>query len=314
MLLTANVASEGALVLDSAIEPTLTSSTSSSSLLKASAVLTSTRSFILYHAKALLGLYGDVLYWVGAYNLADTHSWEATPTRDALYVIVGFAVFFLVSLWTWKQRTQPQPGRRAGAGDRGGDWTPLAEEGQGGQQSMGGGLGDRMVFYARLMVTMVAGILAWVGWWNILSTWVVTDSSAVADAEEPTAEDADVGGLSQRTFRTLSRHSQHHPTSSLPHLWTLMQRSSTAESSFPMWVLYALYAFTGLVLLGVTNTFTGQAGVIQPLGLIRQQANVGVNAAGTREEERGVEGGPGREHPNATVEATPALSHAVPSL
>ena len=315
MLLTANVVSEGQLSVDSTADPSLTSS--SSALLKSSTLISTTRAFVLYHVKALVGLYGDVLYWVGAYNLADTHAWQASPTRDALYVVGGFAVFFLISLWTWKERLEGKAGRRVSVEDRGSDWTPLpASNGQEGQQTAEMGWGERAAFYGRVLVAMVAGILVWVGWWNILSTWVVTDSSAVADAEIPGAEEseADASHPSHSAFHTLSL-APPHPVSPLPHLWAVLQRSSTTGSSFPMWVLYGLYAFTGLVLLVVTNTFTSQAGVIQPLGLIRQQANVGINAEGPQGEgERGEEGAPGREHPDASADATGALSNAVPSL
>ena len=313
MLLTANFASEGALVTDGTADAALTSaspsssSSSSASSSKPTTLISSSQSFLLYHVKALVGLFGDVLYWVGAYNLADTHAWEATPTRDAMYVVGGLGVFLAVSLWTWKERMEGKGGRRGDGGDRGADWTPLAGEGQAGGQAVGEkGWGERVWLYARLLVAMVAGVLLWVGWWNILSTWVVTDSTAVADGEEPAAEEAAMAvavSAAPHAFHTLSM-APAHAVSPLPHVWQPLQRSSTTESSFPMWVLYALYAFTGLVLLVVTNTFSSQAGVIQPLGLIRQQANVGINAEGSRGEERQVQGAAGLERQDA---AAPSL-------
>ena len=291
MFLTSNVASEGAVVADNT-DPSLASSAS----LKTTTVLTSTQSFLFYHAKALVGLFGDVIYWVGAYNLADTHLWTASPTRDALYVVFGMLVFLGVSLWTFKERQQTR-GMRAHRGGDGGANFALLDAGAQVQP----GMSDRLAFYVRCAVAMVAGVVVWVGWWNVLSSWVV--SSDAAPAYDEAAEAA-------HTWHPLSRLGAAAPSVHVG--WRLMQRSSTSESSFPMWVLYALYAFTGLVFLVVTNTFTSQAGVIAPLGLIRQQANVGV--AAMQAGDGGAAPQSDTEHPQLGAETTAeAFSHAVGS-
>ena len=307
MFLTSNVTSEGTLISDNA-DPTLASSSTVALLKSPTTVLSTTRGFLWYHAKALVGLFGDVVYWVGAYNLADSHLWPATVTRDSLYVVLGLLVFLGVSLWTFRERMEVRA-IRAAAKDGGGAFAPLA----GGSGGAAGhvGMGDRLAFYLRCVVAMVAGIIVWVGWWNVLSTWVVSDGSESIPADGN--EEAGVAEPSPGVRRRLLAMAVDGPYALRFHV---LQRSSTTETAFPMWVLYLMYAFTGMVFLVVTNTFASQAGVIQPLGLIRQQANVGVTAEQANAEAPAAGGVVASDDPDqrdAQAEVTPAFRHALPS-
>ena len=250
MFVTANVGAEGSVVADSVA--------GGGDLTKAASTLvTSNAHFLFYQFKALVGLWGDVVYWVGTYNIADLWLWHYSPTRDSLYVVAGFVVFLAISIYVRRERQRQallatRAEQRTTNGAPGLEQQPLTVLPAAALQSRQT-LFDRLAKVTRVLVTMVAGIVFWVGWWNILSTYVYFgDTSNPADFEPMVASHM----LGQR------------------HRFHVMQRSSQSESSFPMWILYLLYAVLGVVFLLLSSTLTSSAGVIQPLSTIRERTNV----------------------------------------
>ena len=297
MFVTSNVSAEGTVIADSAdpsvpLPPHLAKSPT--------IVLTSSPAFVLYYCKALLGLYGDVVYWVGAYNIADVWAWEYSPARDSCYVVVGFAVFFVVSVWTWWDKAVADRMSRVvgpngdGSGSSDGQLARVALQPASSSTAGHASLTARLSFWTRCLLAMTAGVVFWVGWWNVLSTYVLDSTSA----QTPSGENEDDSGLgSQAAAARLHPHSRHvfsllslAVAASSPlsgsHAFSLLQRSSQSSSGFPVWLLYVSYCVLGLVLLIVTNTFNSNAGVIQPLSLIRQQAHVGLSAIQDEQQEQ----------------------------
>ena len=287
MFATANVGAEGAVVADSvAGGGDVTKS--------ASTLVTSNAHFVFYQLKALVGLWGDVVYWVGTYNIADLWLWPYSPTRDSLYVVAGFLVFLAISVYVRreKQRQALQATRaeqRTLGGPQGSDEQPLTAAPPGvvhAKQT----LSDRLVFCIRVAVTMVAGILFWVGWWNILSTYVYYGSNDTDPGDfHPMAVTYMTSDAGKRHFQLLSVVLQPLHVLGQRHRFHEMQRSSQSDASFPMWILYLLYTALGIVFLLLSSTLTSSAGVIQPLSTIRERTNVAFAApseSADREEER----------------------------
>ena len=298
MFATANVSSESTVIVDSAAgggEATKSAST----------VVTSNAHFVFYHVKALVGLWGDVVYWVGTYNIADLWLWHYSPLRDSLYVVAGFFVFLAISIHVQRdrqrqalvaaraeQRTVGGAAALAGAGmiARAVEQQPLTASPPTvvpAKQT----LYDRLSFYVRVIVTMVAGILFWVGWWNILSTYIYYGSEPSSDEFEPMGVPHSVGNGSSgfRLMSVVAQPLQLPSALGRRHRFLAMQRSSTSDTSFPMWILYLLYTAMGVVFLLISSTLTSSAGVIQPLATIREQTNMAIatypNEAAEGEEE-----------------------------
>lgn len=284
MFATANVGAEGSVIADSVAGGGEASKA-------ASTPVTSSVRFVLYQLKALVGLWGDVVYWVGTYNIADVWIWEYSATRDSLYVVAGFIVFLAISMYV-RREAQRQALLITRAEQRTVNGTPPGSEQQRLTDPVSADLDthkhlppsqpqptvvSRMLYCVRVAVTMVAGIVFWVGWWNILSTYVYYGSSPseyhpMSVPQQPSL-DVEVSGR----FQLMSLVSQPSPVLGQRHRFHDLQRSSqsdSSDSSFPMWILYLLYTVGGIAFLLLSSTLTSSAGVIQPLGTIRERTNV----------------------------------------
>ena len=297
MFATANVGAEGSVIADSAAGGGDMSKV-------ASTQVTSNVRFVLYQAKALLGLWGDVVYWVGTYNIADVHIWTYSATRDSLYVVAGFIVFLAISMYVRRERQRQallatRAEQRSSSSSSSGSVVPVAGSEQlrltdpastdvethklqpppHAQPQLT--VVSRLLFCMRVAVTMVAGIVFWVGWWNILSTYVYygPNTTEPADFHPMSVAHASSGVDVGSRFQLLSVASQPSHVLGQRHRFVGLQRSSRSEASFPMWILYLLYTVGGIAFLLLSSTLTSSAGVIQPLSTIRERTNVAAAAA-----------------------------------
>lgn len=229
MAFTANVTAEGAVIAETVDMEAAASQFSKSPSL----IIESPVSLTWYFVKATVGLFGSVLYWVGVYNIVDVHMWPYGPERDALYACIGFATMFLVSVAIQREREQFVRMATSYEG------LPSISSTLTWQSAHG--VTERLVYIIRTIAVMIAGVLAWVGFWNILCYYIVDPADSESDDPDvPQPEDVD-------------------------------------HSRFPVWGLYLIYIAVGLVLLIGTNTLTLTAGAVQPLMLIRSQTDVNLD-------------------------------------
>jgi len=309
MFLTSNIKSEGSVILDTVEGAQLLTSASAANvgLVKSPSLLvTSVSSCVLYHIKALIALYGDVLYWVGAYSLVDVDMVEYSDTRDALYIVGGFLVFLILSIVTYnqrklqyealkkkKQQLRESLSRSSSSivSSSSSSHPPHHQYQQLPKSSSvpphnphhlhhevtlvhPSGLAPsppitfsaRFQSYCRHVLAMIAGLFYWVGWWNILSYSVVNPYD---EAEEEYEGEDKATNLINTVLIAVTDLSNSTETSLDPS-----DRFSPSSTSFPMYVLYLIWFFTGLFLLGITNTFTSNSGVVQPINLINAQADL----------------------------------------
>ena len=180
---------------------------------------------VLHYVRALISLYGSVIYWVGAYNMIDVEIWPSTRDRDIAYVVIAAALYVIQSCLSEFELYREEVRHKLNA----------PKQVRSALVNTMRKAAKTLWFTFRIVLGLVCSIMYWVGWWNVLTYYIVPLPIDDEDAEDDGAE---IGPIE--------------------------------EPNPPFYALYTIYVIIGMIIIISTGTLLDNSGLLAPSSMVRR--------------------------------------------